>query len=101
MVARHREALRSRQTGELNAWEAPAIVVWPPAGSPVEKAPKPRQGARGGQRMWSDEVIAEALACSSRGVSKPEVAERLGLSVSTVKSWHDKARQAGVGLLRV
>jgi hypothetical protein len=80
LQVRHEAALTLVQKGELDPYEAIALVCWPAKGSRLESVPADRQ-------YYSEATKEEARQLHAEGLTCPQVAARLGVPFPTVKCW--------------
>src|SRR5215217_6476905 len=79
LEVRQEAALGLVERGELDPYEALALVCWPPTGSRLESVPAERQ-------YYSEELKAEIRERHAAGETLPDLANKLGLPFGTVKA---------------
>ena len=79
LEVRQEAALGLVGRGELDPYEALALVCWPPTGSRLESVPAER-------RYYSEELKAEIRERHAAGETLPELARKMELSYGTLKA---------------
>jgi hypothetical protein len=78
MLVRQQAALMLLGKGDLEPWEALAVVVWPPKS--LEQPPT-------GRRVWGEQTRERARQLHKLGVTYEGIAAQVGAPPSTVKQW--------------